>query len=97
MTEAYDWLADLIPFGQNAAISMDQLSRKIDADPRELRQMIENARRAGILICGDNHGYYFPASDAELSAYIQHVRNRIRTECVCLAPFLRRIKAAERG
>lgn len=97
MMEEWSWLTDHIPDGQTDAISADDLAGLLEMDKRDLRRVVENARRAGILICGDGHGYYFPATREETAAYIHRVKSRIRTGCVCLAPFLRRIKEAERG
>lgn len=90
------WLTDHIPYGRADAVSAEDLSTLENMDKRELRRAVENARRDGILICGDNHGYYKPESDAEIHAYIHRVRGRIRTASVCLAPFIREIKQAER-
>ena len=97
MMDAWKWLTDHIPVGHTAAISATDLSKLVEAEPRELRRIIESARRDNILICGDQHGYYFPESAAEIAAYVHRVRSRIKTGCVCLAPFLRQIKEAERG
>ena len=58
----WDWLTDHVPCGQADAISANDLSDLLEMDRRELRKIIEKSRRAGILICGDNHGYYFPES-----------------------------------
>lgn len=97
MTDEYTWLTDHIPAGHDDAISAEDLSKLMNMDKRDLRRAVENARRAGILICGDGHGYYFPETFEEMVAYIHRVKSRIKTGCVCLAPFLRRIKEAERG
>ena len=91
------WLTDHIPFGHAGAVSADYLSKLLGVDKRELRRVIEDARRDNILICGDNHGYYQPVTDKEILAYIHRVRGRIRTASQCLAPFLRKIKHAEGG
>ena len=98
MQDNWEWLTDHIPKGQRNAISADELSSiLVQEDKRDLRKHIENARRAGIPICGDSHGYYFAASDEETAAYIRIVRSRIRTSCICLAPFLRMIRTSEGG
>jgi hypothetical protein len=91
------WLTDHIPYGRADAVSADYLAKLFDIDKRELRRVIEDARRDNVLICGDNHGYYQPVSDNEIRAYVHRVRGRIRTASQCLAPFLREIKRAEGG
>lgn len=90
------WLTDHIPYGRADAISADDLSTLMGFDKRELRRAVEKARRDSILICGDERGYYKPESYAEISSYVHRVRSRIRTASVCLAPFIREIRQAER-
>ena len=97
MINRWVWLTDHIPVGQRDAISAEALSQLLNMDKRDLRRAVEDARRDNILICGDNHGYYFAANDAEMGSYVHRVRGRIRTGCVCLAPFLRQLKEAEGG
>ena len=93
----WTWLTDHIPYGRAEAVSADYLSKLFGMEKRDLRRIIEAARRDNILICGDNHGYYKPVSDNEIRAYVHRVRGRIRTASQCLAPFLREIKRAEGG
>ena len=97
MINKWVWLTDHIPVGRRDAISAEALSQLLNMEKRDLRRAVEDARRDNVLICGDNHGYYFAANDAEMGSYIHRVRGRIRTGCVCLAPFLRQLKQAEGG
>ena len=97
MINKWVWLTDHIPVGQRDAISAEALSQLLNMEKRDLRRAVEDAMRDNVLICGDNHGYYFAANDAEMGSYIHRVRGRIRTGCVCLAPFLRQLKQAEGG
>lgn len=97
MINGWSWLTDHIPVGQRDAISAEALSKILEMGKRDLRQAVEDARRDNILICGDQHGYYFAANVAEMGAYIHRVRGRIRTGCICLVPFLRQLKQAEGG
>lgn len=92
----WSWLTDYIPTGKIDAISAEDLAKLLNRDKRSLRQTVEEARRDGILICGDNHGYYKPESETEIRAYVHRVRGRIKTASICLAPFIREIKQAER-
>lgn len=97
MINGWSWLTDHIPVGQHDAISAEDLSKTLEMEKRDLRRAVENARRENILICGDQHGYYFAANDAEMGAYVHRVRGRIRTGFICLVPFLRQLKQAEGG
>lgn len=97
MITDWSWLTDYIPESKAEAISAEELAKLLLIDRRELRRSVESARRAGILICGDDSGYYFAVSRDELSAYVHRVRGRIKTASVCLAPFVRKIKEMERG
>lgn len=87
--KGWKWLTDSIPTGRREAVSMEHLARINGLSRREMRFTIEKARRAGILICGDESGYYFAESPEESRAYIQRVQRRIRTAKACLVPFLR--------
>lgn len=95
MTEnqtSWDWLTDHVPIGRSNAISANSLSALINRGERDLRQIIETARHAGVLICGDARGYYFAGSAEELIDYVRVVRCRIKTSSQCLAPFIRELK-----
>ena len=97
MIKRWNWLTDHIPVGHVDAISAEDLAKLLNLSKRDLRRAVEDARRNSVLICGDQHGYYFAANDAEIRTYIHRVRGRIHTGCMCLAPFLRQIKKAEGG
>ncbi len=43
---------------------------------RELRKTIEFLRRQGVVIISDEHGYFFPADEAELRSYITQESRR---------------------
>lgn len=92
-----DCLTEHIPVGKSEAISAEKLSKLLAIERRDLRRIVEKARRTGVLICGDDSGYYFAGNFEEMTAYVQRVRGRIRTASICLAPFIRKIKESERG
>ena len=95
MDELWQWLVSIIPKGQQEAVSMTYLAEILGLSKRALRKEIENARKAGVLICSSDRGYYMPESILELRDYAHRTRARIRTGSECLAPFLREIKRAE--
>ena len=74
--EAYSSLApeqkelySLLPIGAENAISMHKLAKLLDVDDRATRKQIYNLRLAGVIVAGDNNGYYIPANTAELRSY----------------------------
>ena len=88
----WDWLVDTIPIGQRDAVSMTYLAKLHRMTKRELRREVEQARRAGILICSSNRGYFMPESMQDISEHAHRAGERIRTATACLAPFLRVIR-----
>lgn len=74
---------------------MKHLARVLDIGERELRREVENARRAGVLICSSKNGYFMPETFRELKSYARRAEKRARTNKACLRPFLRWIKKAE--
>lgn len=87
----WKWLTDHIPRGRAEAISMQHLARIMGTDERELRRSVEQARRAGILICSSNRGYFLPENGQEIREHVHRARERIRTGSVCLRPFIREL------
>lgn len=91
----WEWLVSAIPAGQAEAVSMAYLARLFGISKRELRKEIEDARKAGNLICSCDKGYFMPQTEPEIMDYARRVKARIRTGALCLAPFLREIRRAE--
>ena len=74
---------------------MQHLARIMGTDERELRRSVEQARRAGILICSIGHGYFMPETLQEIRQHVHRARERIRTGSVCLRPFIRELMKRE--
>lgn len=74
---------------------MTNLAQIFGVSKRETRKMIEDARRAGILICSCEKGYFMPETLLELRDYARRTKARITTGARCLTPFLREIRRAE--
>lgn len=74
-TPPYCNILAVIGNGAENARHKSELLRLTGMQDRELRKTIEFLRRQGIVIISDEHGYYFPADESELKAYI-HQENR---------------------
>lgn len=72
-----------IPDGQQNAISQKQLAAVLRCSLRDVRLMVEVARRQGVPICsscdGGHGGYYMPLTKPEARAYIQMQSSRIQS------------------
>lgn len=69
-------IVDLIPFGEENAISMCDLARALDVTPRTVRRRVHEARK-GAIICENEYGYFTPASIDELRDYIHRGQARV--------------------
>lgn len=74
-------LTELIPTGRANAISMRELSERLNVDTRTTRALIQQARANGAAICSDweNGGYYMPLHVGEAIAYLNQQRARIKS------------------
>ena len=61
-------ILDLIPIGKKNAVTREQLMEITGQSDRKNRQMIENARAEGEIICNDQDGkgYYLPETLEEV-------------------------------
>lgn len=76
----------LIPYGEEKAKSMRELSRECGVSPRELRKIVENARRDGMIIASSESGYFVPSSAEELNAFYMRTMYRVNTTLDTLRP-----------
>lgn len=65
--------------GESGAIHRAELARLTGLKERELRIIIERLRRSGAVIASSQAGYYFPADEAELSAFVRKEERRARS------------------
>ena len=94
-TEPYRRILSAIGEGQENAVHLSELIRISGMTDRELRKTIEYIRRQGIVIISGNSGYYFPADEAELKAFVRREEHRAKSIIVTLRPakrYLYRIK-----
>lgn len=62
-------ILDLIPEGEESALTSYELARALHKKPRAVRNMIAQAREDGNIIAGNEHGYFIPVCPEELSRY----------------------------
>lgn len=80
-------LLDFIPKGKENAISRKELAQILSLPERTLRQLIEQQRNEGQIICsnwqGKHRGYYQPATEAEkqefLNGYKSYIKKMFKT------------------
>lgn len=82
----YDTLNILkfIPFGKDNAVSMTELSIRMNCDKRTVRNAVYQARIKGALVCStcegrSSAGYYQPLDISEVRPYISMQRSRINS------------------
>lgn len=81
--------------GAENARHKSELIRLTGMQDRELRKTIEYLRRQGVVILSGNSGYYFPADETELKAFVRQEEHRAKSILVTLRPakrYLYRIK-----
>ena len=94
-TEPYSRILSAIGEGQENAVHLSELIRISGMTDRELRKTIEYLRRQGVVIISGNSGYYFPADETELKAFVRQEEHRAKSILVTLRPakrYLYRIK-----
>ena len=74
-------LTELIPTGRANAISMRELSERLNVDTRTLRALIQQEREKGVPICSDweKGGYFMPVNSSEARVYYRQQKHRIKT------------------
>lgn len=74
-------IVDYIPFGEENAVKRFELMDKIMRPDREIRRMIEDARRSGVIILNlsNGNGYFRPDKKEEILRYIRQEEARARS------------------
>lgn len=79
-------LLEIIPYGKDHAISMEQLAISLDTDKRNVRKIIYTERLRGAVICSscsknedEITGYYRPTCPEEAKSYVEMQKSRIRS------------------
>ena len=71
-------IADLLRRGRSNAMPCRDLAALTGWTPREITRQIQRERAAGVPICANGNGYFLPADDAELDAYLRSLGHRLR-------------------
>lgn len=87
-------LIEYIPRGRSNAVSMSELSARLNVDPRTLRALIQRERELGAPICSDweQGGYFLPANECEARHYYRQQRSRIRSARAALNGVIRYLR-----
>jgi len=64
--------------GHGNAVSGPELSKSLGISNRELRQRINNLRKAANPICSGDEGYFYAQTNEELSHTIRQLMSRVR-------------------
>lgn len=74
-------IREILPVGQENAISCARLAEILDMDLREVTRQIERERQMGAPICattaGDSRGYYMADGPEELALYCKSLDRRL--------------------
>jgi len=63
--------------GRDKAVKSPVLEARFDISGRTLREAINNLRCQGHPICSNQYGYYYASNEAEVTATIKQLNNRI--------------------
>ena len=85
-------LLAVIGTGEENATTSKQIQKAFGVSQRELRRIVESCRKKGVYILASDSGYFFPENDDELRRFIRRENNRVKNQCVALAPLKRLLK-----
>lgn len=90
-------LGELIPHGRRHAISRERLAAALHLSDREMRKLVAEAKKQGLMICNDGGGYY--QSDELNDIHRQYRRETARAMSILKArkPMRDVLKAAGRN
>ena len=78
--------------GEQNAVTSRQIQRAFGVKQRELRKIVEKCRKSGVFVLASNRGYFYPASKDELQRFIRRESNRVKNQCIAIAPLKRYLK-----
>lgn len=85
-------LLAVLKAGEQNAVTSRQIQKAFGLSQRELRRIVESCRKKGVYILASDSGYFFPENDDELRRFIRRENNRVKNQCVALAPLKRLLK-----
>ena len=80
-------LKDTIPEGEENAIHMADLARRMGVSMRYLREMIAYLRCNGTLVASSVKGYFYPADVQELDRFLNEFSARTNVYVMMLGGF----------
>ena len=91
--QKYAFLMALIPKGKNNAVQGKDVDNALRIDARQRYALIEDARKAGCIICSCNNGYFRPENNDEMLKYYLTSRKRAITILATLKTARRKLIA----
>ena len=90
-----DYVASLLDYGKENAISRKDLAHIIGVSDRQMRKMVEEARRDGLVVCcdQDSKGYYLADTPEEYRRQYWQTYNRAMSLLVQLKGMRERARA----
>lgn len=82
--KSYSILLDYIGTGEGNAVSGDSLSIMSGLSDRERKFQIQKARKDGIIICSNEHGYFYPDNVEEIASFYKRLHNSAITTLTVL-------------
>ncbi len=71
---SYEELLKYIGIGEENAISCISLSIMCGLSERNTQSQVQKARRDGVIICSNEHGYFYPEDNEELRSFYRRLR-----------------------
>lgn len=92
-------LKDLIPCGEENAVSVPTLAKILGTNERDVRKQVSNLRTQGELILSSARGYFRPATVGELRRFVSAMTKRGRATFAAVAAARKALRQleAERG
>lgn len=85
-------IMSFMPTGRDNAVSMRYVAQMTRMSERDVRSTVNEARLAGHMIIGDDHGYYVAGSVDELIVYFFRLRKHTKTTQSILRKVKRTLK-----
>lgn len=77
--KVFEKLLLILPNNRKDAVSMKELSSKMEMSSREVRQIVLEARRNGYPILSDDNGYWESEDKKDFEEYVLRRRNVAKT------------------
>ena len=85
-------LLAVLKAGEQNAVTSRQIQKAFGVKQRELRKIVEKCRKSGVFILASDQGYFYPASKDELQRFIRRESNRVKNQCIAIAPLKKYLK-----